>query len=487
MRPANRDAPLVPYIRQSRAKEKTISLADQWDAIKTWADRTKVKLLVSSLDATKAAGLVEQNVSGAKDWRKREIGTAISMVQEGKASGIIVAFQDRLARPTWLQEAEVWEALGDGDGRLVCAAEGTDFRPGDPDASDARLLYRMKAAVARHNWERHCRNWRKGKHAAWEAGVYVSPPPAGYDRIGGLIPNEHAEAVKRAFQLRVEGAGWSEIVRTLQGAPTRGGNTTWSKGGARLLLQNEVYTGKHTCTCGCGESAIREEWQIVKPWLYRKAQAKTVKRHYVRGEGHILGNGLVRCPVCDVGLVRSTAAGGRYVNLRCPSSGGGHPSIRFDVVADYLISLAFSHVGPMLRQKPGSDEQRERLREAVEEVRAEFERAEELLGITPPPDSKPALALVDAEAALDEFEAQAGAPLGLADFLTPVGVRQEFFEKQPIPEQRRMLRRIVKRATLKPGRGHVGERLEVEFVDGSTWPAPIPEQVPGRGVRGGMT
>ena len=65
MRPANRDAPLVPYIRQSRAKEKTISLADQWDAIKTWADRTKVKLLVSSLDATKAAGLVEQNVSGA--------------------------------------------------------------------------------------------------------------------------------------------------------------------------------------------------------------------------------------------------------------------------------------------------------------------------------------------------------------------------------------------------------------------------------------
>jgi len=90
--------------------------------------------------------------------------------------------------------------------------------------------------------------------------------------------------------------------------------------------------------------------------------------------------------------------------------------------------------------------------------------------VTPPQDSKQAMALTDAEAALAEFEARANAPLELSDLLTPVGVRQEF-EKLPIPEQRRILQQIVKQVVLSPGRGKPGDRIVVEFVDGSRWPA----------------
>jgi hypothetical protein len=41
----------------------------------------------------------------------------------------------------------------------------------------------------------------------------------------------------------------------------------------------------------------------------------------------------------------------------------------------------------------------------------------------------------------------------------------------PIPEQRRILQQIVKQVVLSPGRGKPGDRIVVEFVDGSRWPA----------------
>jgi len=34
-----------------------------------------------------------------------------------------------------------------------------------------------------------------------------------------------------------------------------------------------------------------------------------------------------------------------------------------------------------------------------------------------------------------------------------------------------VLRSIIERVTLSPGRGNPGERIEVEFADGSRWPA----------------
>ena len=108
---------------------------------------------------------------------------------------------------------------------------------------------------------------------------------------------------------------------------------------------------------------------------------------------------------------------------------------------------------------------------AVEEAEAEFEQMREMLGVAPPADSRPSMGLTDAKAALAEFEAAADVPLGLGDFLTPVGVREEF-EKMAVPEQRRVLRSIINRVVLSPGRrGDPGDRIEVEFTDGSRWPA----------------
>ena len=65
---------LVPYIRQSRIKERTISLDDQRRAIEGWAASNGVDL---------ADEIVEQGVSGSKSWKERELGEAIEACAQG--------------------------------------------------------------------------------------------------------------------------------------------------------------------------------------------------------------------------------------------------------------------------------------------------------------------------------------------------------------------------------------------------------------------
>jgi hypothetical protein len=187
----------------------------------------------------------------------------------------------------------------------------------------------------------------------------------------------------------------------------------------------------------------------------------------MRGDGYVLGLGLVRCPTCGTGLVRTHSKGQTY--LRCPTVGQGHVAIQYDKAEDYILSLAFSHVGPM--KKTRDDEEGEALREAVEMARAEVEALEEQIGTTLPAESRQRVTLEQAEAALAEWQAEQEKPPGLADFLTPAGIRKEF-EKLPMAEKRRVLRQIISRVVIARGRGQVGSRLTVEFTDGEQWPAP---------------
>jgi DNA invertase Pin-like site-specific DNA recombinase len=94
--------PLIPYLRQSRVREVSISIEEQDRDVRAWADANGQPL---------AEALVERGVSGSKGWRERELGRAVGASERGQASGIIVAWQDRLSRENGLATAEVWEAL----------------------------------------------------------------------------------------------------------------------------------------------------------------------------------------------------------------------------------------------------------------------------------------------------------------------------------------------------------------------------------------
>jgi DNA invertase Pin-like site-specific DNA recombinase len=157
--------PLVSYLRQSRARERTISIEEQRRDIQAWARAQGVEL---------APEVVEQNVSGSKPWRDRALGEAVAACEAGEAAGIVVAWQDRLSRENGRATAEVWEALEQADARLVCAAEGLDTATGDHE-----MLFSIKAAVAREQWKRHRANWERARRNAIDRGVLAG-------RGGGL-------------------------------------------------------------------------------------------------------------------------------------------------------------------------------------------------------------------------------------------------------------------------------------------------------------
>ena len=70
--------PLIPYLRQSRAKERAISIEEQRRDVHRWAEAAGVAL---------AAEVAEQNVSGSKPWRERALGEAVDACERGEAAG----------------------------------------------------------------------------------------------------------------------------------------------------------------------------------------------------------------------------------------------------------------------------------------------------------------------------------------------------------------------------------------------------------------
>lgn len=214
--------PLVPYVRQSRAKERTISIDEQLRDIRAWASANDVPL---------AGEIVEQGVSGSRAWRQRALGEAVAACERGEAAGIIVAWQDRLSRENGAATAEVWEALEKAGARLVAANEGLDTATGDHE-----MLFTIKAAIAREQWKRYGANWKGARRNSIDAGVFPGRTPIGYRRGAGgrLVPDRRQAAkVVEAFERRRRGEPFASIGRRFG----------WSHSTTRQILANEVYLG----------------------------------------------------------------------------------------------------------------------------------------------------------------------------------------------------------------------------------------------------
>jgi DNA invertase Pin-like site-specific DNA recombinase len=499
--------PLIPYIRQSRRREKTISIDEQRRDIERWAEANEVAL---------AAEIVEQGVSGSKSWRQRELGAGIEACERGEAAGIVVAWQDRLSRENGLGTAEVWDALDRAGARLVCAAEGLDTATGDHE-----LTFSIKAAIARDQWKRHRANWVRADHSAWERGLYVAEAPAGFERQEQtLVKTVHADAVAAALRLRAGGGSWTEVARllTARGVPTSKGRLGWSRASAKAALKNPVYRGDHACTCGCGAVARRPEWALVPPSVWKRAQpdrlagepapvqprwkvtydVKTgIKREELPRErtvrqmgspggrqdrGQALLGGLMRCSGCGGTLTLNWTRqhGKEYGYYRCK---GRSPlckspvSIAKPVVEPYVIDAALLHLGTVEHERPAADTVA--LQAAVEHAEAELDEVEAARGELSPLAYGKAIdaAQQGLDAARDALaEADPGGKIVL---LGPEGPEHGFpyetmeaFGRLDLAAQRALLRELIQAVRVERGRGPVFERVHITLNDGSVYVPP---------------
>ncbi len=452
MSPKKITRPLDLYVRVSRVGGRE---GDSF--ISPELQEEKCRALAKARGLEVGQLFIDLDRSGGKMDRP-EFKKVLVRIESGVSGGVIVARIDRFAR-TLIGGLSAIEDIEKAGG-VVLTADG-EF---DSSTATGELVLSIILSLAQFELRRISEQWEDAKEKARARGIHIGAARAGYVRQedGRLAEHpEYIEAVKQAFALRARGGAWKETADLLSaaGVPTSksgGAARPWTRQATRNVIQNIAYR--------------EDEGGPIPVWQWKKAQPKKGEAR-VRGEGHVLGAGLVRCSVCGAAMHKSSN-GARYQILRCDTSGGGHPTISYETARNYICSLAFAHVGPMRRSRPGDDEsEREALRLAVEEAEAEFEQMREMLGVAPPADSRPSMGLTDAKAALAEFEGAADVPLGLGDFLTPVGVREEF-EKMAVPEQRRVLRSIINRVVLSPGRrGDPGDRIEVEFTDGSRWPA----------------
>jgi site-specific DNA recombinase len=474
--------PLIPYLRQSVKKEKSISIEWQRESVKRWAEANNVAL---------AAEVVEEGVSGSKSWRTRELGAAMEAVQAGEAAGIIVALQDRLSRENGLGTAEVWDALQQVRARLVCVAENIDTKSGDHE-----MLFTIRAAIARDEWKRRAGHFAKGKHAAWEEGVFVGSPPSGYISPvvktrkdgtpihGPLERNGGAEAIRQAFIARAGGASWSEVARLLTSARVPiGASTVWSVQATRKVMMNRIYVGEWNCKCGCGKSTFRKDLVIVTEAQWKKAQRghevkpygkvsdtvtydvvegiKRVKGRRTGGPGrqdhgsHLL-SGLLTCAGCGRRLVYSrsgTTKDGRPIaSYRC--NGGDKCKAHANIHATYIENLVQDHaleVFMMTQPSVGHAPDTERIAELEHDRDQAVARQAAFLDAADPLDAgykdqlaKLRAAVQAAETALLEESSSA------VEHVTEEQVTAAFSEGTP-EERRHFLRMVIDGAKVAKG------------------------------------
>jgi DNA invertase Pin-like site-specific DNA recombinase len=356
----NDSRPLIPYMRQSRKKgEETISIDEQRRDIRRWAEEAGVPL---------AAEIVEQNVSGSRPWRERELGEAIAACERGEAAGIIVAWQDRLSRENGLATAEVWEALDKAGARLVCAAEALDTARGDHE-----LTFTLKAAIAREQWKRYKANFARAQQSAHARGIPNGRPSLGYRKGPGrrLVVDKRAAAkVREMFEMRAAGESFAAIGRRFG----------LGHSNVRQLLDNDVYIG--TLRCG-GMATENAHEAIVSRELFDAANASRTKQPVPPGTTtrDRLLLGLARCHGCGKTLKvvqRPRADGSRVyayyckdaANDACPERAYVHAVALDEFVADWF-ALALRET-PRLIDVAAASQELEQAQRTQEKAQAEL-------------------------------------------------------------------------------------------------------------------
>jgi DNA invertase Pin-like site-specific DNA recombinase len=468
---------LIPYLRQSRKKEVTISLDEQRAAITAWAEREQIEL---------APEIVEWGVSGSKSWRERELGKAVEACEQGQAAGIVVAWQDRLSRENGLATAEVWQALERAGVRFVAVGDGIDTATGDHE-----LLFSIKAAIARDQWKRYRTNWINARRNAIERGIHPSTYVAvGYRRnqvdprvtaaarasmtreerwadpvVGQLVPSEQAEHVRALFKLRAAGGSWNECAKLMEsrGVPNRKGEPFWLLSAVQAVIRNPVYRGEAYLRSKGKQTGdfvnLDAHEPLVDAILWRKAQPKQGKPRR-SSEGALLA-GILRCASCG----RKLSPSGHYYRCRprmvtgpaCPAPASA-PMLEVEalVTRGFFDWLAYRPVAPAPPDLAP-------LEQALALAKAEEAKWKEaaVAGTVAPEVVGPAYDAAKARREQAEkrlFEARQTA--GLDDERLTLAER---WGTMSVPERRRALQAFEVVAYVERGRQPVDERVTIEL------------------------
>lgn len=271
-------------------------------AIRTWAKQHGQQIVMLP---------AETDASGGDDSRPILLD-AISRVESGELDGIAVWKLDRLTRSlsTSLKFLEQIEKAG---GELRSASEEIDATT--PSGRTTRNIF---FSIAQGEREEKALGFEKAKADAVTRGIHISGwVPLGYRKNSErrLEPDpESADLVRRAFEMRADGASWRAIAEMFSvGLERPFYGATVSR-----LIENPVYLGearqgKHRNPKAHEPLVTRAEWDAAQIAMPRPPRGK----HEVA-----LLAGIVRCAGCSRRMTSTITKGRREYRCRRHGAGG---------------------------------------------------------------------------------------------------------------------------------------------------------------------
>lgn len=363
------------YVRVSttRQGEKGVSLAEQGDAIRRFAERQNLTIV----------RWFEEQQTAAKRGRPK-FSEMVRLLQRGEAHGVVIHKIDRSAR-----NLHDWADLGeliDAGVKVYFANENLDLA-----SRGGRLTADIQAVVAADFIRNNREEVKKGLSGRLKQGLWPFAAPLGYLNNGKArektIDPKRGPLLREAFTLYATGNYTIETLipeMTRRGLTNRNGRPL-SQDGMWLILRNPFYVGTMRIR-RTGEQFPGVHAPLLPTSLFERVQAVLDGRSFTHVEKHeYVFRRLFSCENCGRSLVGSLQKGRVY--YRCHRSGCFSASVREDVidarVRDALGRVTFTpelrallHVGLRRRKETDRDVAQARRRS----LDAELARIEGRLG-----------------------------------------------------------------------------------------------------------
>jgi site-specific DNA recombinase len=474
--------PLSGYVRVSRVGDRDgegfISPDVQEKALREWAERTGVELVLEPHELNVSGGTMDRPV----------FNSIMVKIRAGRSGGIVVYKLDRFAR-SLLGAVTTLAELGAHDAVLASATEPEL----DYTTPSGRAFMQQMFVFAEFVRGTLKESWATAQRSAIERGIHISPNGyLGYD-LGPdrrLVPNEQAPIAIQVFRRRGAGESWGALADWLNEVAPKDG-TLWTARAVQLLCAKRVYRGEASRYV---EQDVDGRGAIVNPNAHpalvteQEWQAAQMNPRVARGgktgKPLPLLSGLIRCAGCRYGLsVGRGPKGERLYRCRAKHASGSCPSpasVMAEVVEDYVEGLVLAEIDGITKIVPDSAE-RERVLVELQQARADldgFKRdrvARRKLGAEWHDWLDTYLAAVrDLEAELDQIDQRIG--------VVREGLTRQHYLDLPSDDRREVLAAFIDGVMVRRSRGRGRNVDRIDTRSRVLWRGQGPADLPRRRV-----
>jgi DNA invertase Pin-like site-specific DNA recombinase len=432
----------VGIVRVSRlAGEDAVSPAEQRQRIEATCEGEKLRLLQT---------LEELDVSGgaALDLRPG-LSRAVAMIEAGEADVIVVAYFDRLFRSLAVQQ-EVLGRVEAAGGRIVA----TDMGEVRADSASGWLSSTTLGMVAEYHRHVTAERTNDAKRRAVADGIAPFPNLPFYLRRDDDRRIEHdprkVRVMREAVAQRLAGGTIDSIRRYLRRRDVR-----LSYHGVQSLFSNRLLLGELHFGAMVNESAFPP---VIDAETWQRLQRVALPRgRRARSELLLARLGVLRCGTCGSRMVVGTSQG-QYALYRCPPV--GDCPRRVTVSAEIAERTVAEAVQELLAGIEGRASVEGGALEAAQELVRRQEALDKAIRVF--------AGLEDERSARDRLqelrkardEARECHDELVAASVPAVTVGAGDWDRLTLDERRALIRAVIARVVVSPGRG--ADRLRIE-------------------------